>query len=152
MEESTEGKSDSFGQTQPSIELSERKRRNIGKMLANLEIPNRGEVIAMFEREQEDKGSAEVKVVPEESVLGRLNSHKDANSYQLGKQLSCRWTTGAGPRIGCVRDYPSQLQLQALEQVRLSPRCDTYCRHHCNPYVAIEMSPRTTIPPTFQAI
>ncbi|XP_023512426.1 IQ domain-containing protein IQM2 [Cucurbita pepo subsp. pepo] len=125
MEESTEGKSDSFEQTQPSIELSERKRRNIGKKLANLEIPNRGEVIAMFEREQEDKGSTEVKVVPEESVLGRLNSHKDANSYQLGKQLSCRWTTGAGPRIGCVRDYPSQLQLQALEQVRLSPRCDT---------------------------
>ncbi|XP_022986980.1 IQ domain-containing protein IQM2-like [Cucurbita maxima] len=151
MEESTEGKSDSFEQTPPSIELSERKRRNIGKKLANLEIPNRGEVIAMLEREQEDKGSTEVKVVPEESVLGRLNSHKDANSYQLGKQLSCRWTTGAGPRIGCVRDYPSQLQLQALEQVRLSPRCDTYCRHHCNPCVAIEMSPRTTIPPTFQA-
>ncbi|KAG6570331.1 IQ domain-containing protein IQM2, partial [Cucurbita argyrosperma subsp. sororia] len=151
MEESTEGKCDSFEQTQPSIELSERKRRNIGKKLANLEIPNRGEVIAMFGREQEEKGSTEVKVVPQESVLGRLNSHKDANSYQLGKQLSCRWTTGAGPRIGCVRDYPSQLQLQALEQVRLSPRCDTYCRHHCNPYVAIEMSPRTTIPPTFQA-
>lgn len=32
------------------------------------------------------------------------------------------WTTGAGPRISCVRDYPTQLQFHALEQVNLSPR------------------------------
>lgn len=99
----------------------------------------------------EDQGNTEVKIIPEESVLRRLNSHKDAKSYQLGKQLSCRWTTGAGPRIGCVRDYPSELQLRALEQVSLSPRCAMHSRHHCYPFVAIEMSPRTVIPPTSQA-
>ncbi|KAG8095992.1 hypothetical protein GUJ93_ZPchr0013g36558 [Zizania palustris] len=64
----------------------------------------------------------EVVVVPQEKILHRLNSKMAMNSYQLGKQLSFRWTTGAGPRIGCVRDYPPELQFRALEQVSLSPR------------------------------
>jgi len=38
------------------------------------------------------------------------------------RRLSCKWSTGAGPRIGCVRDYPADLQFKALEQVNLSPR------------------------------
>ncbi|CAI0627937.1 unnamed protein product [Linum tenue] len=44
--------------------------------------------------------------------------------FDSGKagRLSCKWSTGAGPRIGCVRDYPTQLQFRALEQVKLSPR------------------------------
>ncbi|KAG2551649.1 IQ domain-containing protein IQM2-like [Panicum virgatum] len=63
--------------------------------------------------------------VPREKIFERINSKKEMKSYQLGKQLSFKWTTGAGPRIGCVRDYPSELQLQALEQVNLSPRGST---------------------------
>ncbi|CAM0873392.1 unnamed protein product [Alopecurus aequalis] len=63
--------------------------------------------------------------VPREKILQRINSKKDMKSYQLGKQLSFKWTTGAGPRIGCVRDYPSELQTHALEQMNLSPRCAT---------------------------
>jgi hypothetical protein len=54
--------------------------------------------------------------VPREKILERVNS------YQLGKQLSFKWTTGAGPRIVCVRDYPPELQHRALEEVHLSPR------------------------------
>lgn len=42
--------------------------------------------------------------------------------FDLHKPLSCKWSTGAGPRIGCVREYPACLQLQALEHVNLSPR------------------------------
>ncbi|XP_043706899.1 IQ domain-containing protein IQM1-like [Telopea speciosissima] len=42
--------------------------------------------------------------------------------FDLSKRLSCKWSTGAGPRIGCVRDYPAELQCRALEQVNLSPR------------------------------
>ncbi|TKY60020.1 hypothetical protein E2542_SST17115 [Spatholobus suberectus] len=64
----------------------------------------------------------DVETIPPESILKRINSHKEMKSYQLGKQLSCKWTTGAGPRIGCVRDYPCELQFRALEQVNLSPR------------------------------
>ncbi|XP_022982921.1 IQ domain-containing protein IQM3-like [Cucurbita maxima] len=60
--------------------------------------------------------------VPEKAILQRINSKKIANSYQLGHQLSLKWTTGAGPRIGCVADYPVELRAQALELVNLSPR------------------------------
>ena len=40
---------------------------------------------------------------------------------ELGRSLSCKWTTGAGPRISCMREYPSKLQFQALEHFNLSP-------------------------------
>lgn len=79
------------------------------------------------EKEEETKESEVVKI-PEESILKRINSKKETKSFQLGKQLSCKWTTGAGPRIGCVRDYPSELQFQALEQVNLSPRSASVSR------------------------
>ncbi|OVA08180.1 IQ motif [Macleaya cordata] len=45
-----------------------------------------------------------------------------APTFDLGKRLSCKWSTGAGPRIGCVKDYPTELRFRALEQVNLSPR------------------------------
>jgi hypothetical protein len=37
------------------------------------------------------------------------------------KALVVEWASGAGARIGCVRDYPADLQSKALEQVNLSP-------------------------------
>lgn len=74
------------------------------------------------EESQKDDIMEEEEAIPAESILQRISSHKETKSYQLGKQLSCKWTTGAGPRIGCVRDYPSELQFRALEQVNLSPR------------------------------
>lgn len=61
-------------------------------------------------------------LVLKEQILHRINSHKSMRSYQLGKQLSSRWSTGAGPRIGCMRDYPSELRLSIMEQANLSPR------------------------------
>uniref|UniRef100_A0A5B7AFI4 IQ domain-containing protein IQM3-like n=1 Tax=Davidia involucrata TaxID=16924 RepID=A0A5B7AFI4_DAVIN len=60
--------------------------------------------------------------VPKTAILQRINSKKAAKSYQLGHQLSLKWSTGAGPRIGCVADYPVELRVQALEFVNLSPR------------------------------
>lgn len=45
-----------------------------------------------------------------------------AKQFDMSKRLSCKWSTGAGPRIGCVRDYPTELQTRALEHVNLSPR------------------------------
>lgn len=56
------------------------------------------------------------------AVLERINSKNATRSYQLGHQLSTKWSTGAGPRIGCVADYPPEVRLQALEFVKLSPR------------------------------
>ncbi|KAL6548154.1 hypothetical protein OROHE_009216 [Orobanche hederae] len=57
---------------------------------------------------------------PKPAICG---DHKDTKPvYSLAKRMSCKWSTGAGPRIGCVREYPTELQFRALEQVNLSPR------------------------------
>jgi len=61
-------------------------------------------------------------VVPKTAILQRINSKKASKSYQLGHQLSLKWSTGAGPRIGCVADYPIELRTQALEMLNLSPK------------------------------
>ncbi|KAL4590766.1 hypothetical protein LXL04_003709 [Taraxacum kok-saghyz] len=59
--------------------------------------------------------------VPKKAILERINSKKAVCSYQLGNQLSLKWSTGVGPRIGCIADYPIELRLQALEFTNLSP-------------------------------
>ncbi|KVI08406.1 hypothetical protein Ccrd_013214 [Cynara cardunculus var. scolymus] len=74
----------------------------------------------LFDYGEEDE--AYNKSVPKEKIMQRINSHKENKSFQLAKQLSCRWTTGAGPRIGCVRDYPLELQARAMEEMCLSPK------------------------------
>ncbi|GFP84153.1 hypothetical protein PHJA_000559000 [Phtheirospermum japonicum] len=74
----------------------------------------------LFDQDLEEE--YEEPIIPKEKIIKRINSHKGMKSYQLANQLSCRWTTGAGPRIGCMRDYPSELQLRVLEEVSLSPR------------------------------
>ncbi|KAJ3700151.1 hypothetical protein LUZ61_003856 [Rhynchospora tenuis] len=60
-------------------------------------------------------------IVSQEAILERINSKKEMNSYQLGHQLARTWSTGAGPRIGCVADYPAELRAHALELVSLTP-------------------------------
>ncbi|XP_027351519.1 IQ domain-containing protein IQM3-like [Abrus precatorius] len=61
-------------------------------------------------------------VVPKTAILQRINSKKASKSYQLGHRLSLKWSTGAGPRIGCVADYPVELRTCALEMLNLSPK------------------------------
>lgn len=43
----------------------------------------------------------------------------------ISARMPCKWASGTGARIGCVRDYPTELQFRALEQVNLSPRTVT---------------------------
>ncbi|EMS66281.1 hypothetical protein TRIUR3_31639 [Triticum urartu] len=54
-------------------------------------------------------------VVSQDAILERVNSKSRSKSYQLGHRLSLKWSTGNGPRIGCVKDYPIELRMQALE-------------------------------------
>ncbi|KAD5317418.1 hypothetical protein E3N88_17364 [Mikania micrantha] len=61
-------------------------------------------------------------VIPHPRPLDVLRTPTHASLNHLASRLSCRWTSGTGPRIGCVRDYPAELQSRALEQVNLSPR------------------------------
>ena len=63
--------------------------------------------------------------VPQKAILERIKSKSESKSYQLGHKLSMKWSTGAGPRIGCVKDYPAELRTQAMEMVDLSPRAST---------------------------
>ncbi|VAI55075.1 unnamed protein product [Triticum turgidum subsp. durum] len=63
--------------------------------------------------------------VSQDAILERVNSKSKSKSYQLGHRLSLKWSTGNGPRIGCVKDYPIELRMQALEMVQLSPRAST---------------------------
>ncbi|CAA6660937.1 unnamed protein product [Spirodela intermedia] len=65
----------------------------------------------------------------DDSLHGDGGSNSGGPTFALGggggaptTTMSSQWTTGAGPRIGCVRDYPVDLQFMALEQVNLSPR------------------------------
>nr|POF01670.1 iq domain-containing protein iqm1 [Quercus suber] len=51
-----------------------------------------------------------------------IGTNVKAPAFKLAKCLSRKWSSGAGPRIGCVREYSAQLQFQALEHVNLSPR------------------------------
>uniref|UniRef100_A0A3Q7JFI3 Calmodulin-binding family protein n=1 Tax=Solanum lycopersicum TaxID=4081 RepID=A0A3Q7JFI3_SOLLC len=64
--------------------------------------------------------------IPPEKIMKRIDTHRRTKSFQLAHQLSCRWTTGAGPRIGCMRDYPAELQFRVMEDVCLSPRTTTF--------------------------
>ncbi|KAL1540938.1 IQ domain-containing protein IQM2-like [Salvia divinorum] len=124
----------SFLKVNSGVNLNKLDARNSSSNLT-LEIPSRDERLKVevktggspsrsfiLAEEEMNICEEEDETIPEESILKRINSHKGMKSYQLGKQLSCKWSTGAGPRIGCLRDYPPGLQTHALEQLNLSPR------------------------------
>lgn len=71
----------------------------------------------------------------------------EAQVFDLSKRLSCKWSTGAGPRIGCVRDYPEHLQSRALEQVNLSPRPASARPYIYGPIPSPRPSPKVRISP-----
>ncbi|CAN8279891.1 unnamed protein product [Cochlearia groenlandica] len=73
------------------------------------------------------------KPVLKAKIMKRIDSHKGIKSYQLAERLHSRWSTGAGPRISCMRDYPSELQFSVLEQAHLSPRASS--SSHRSPFV-----------------
>ena len=60
--------------------------------------------------------------VTQKELLQRIESKRDANSNQLGHQVSLKWSTGAGPRIGCIADYPHNLKERALKFIHLSSK------------------------------
>ncbi|XP_077210583.1 IQ domain-containing protein IQM1-like [Tasmannia lanceolata] len=68
-------------------------------------------------------------------------------AFNLARRLSCKWTTGTGPRIGCVRDYPTELQFRALEQVNLSPRVTPAPFGNYGPIPSPRPSPKIRLSP-----
>ncbi|XP_047983378.1 IQ domain-containing protein IQM2-like isoform X2 [Salvia hispanica] len=111
--------------------LQTRQSRGFSRELTALEIPCKDSLLEKLMSEKQRSTSDDFLLesptesdeakAEEESISQRISQHKESKSFQLGKQLSCNWSTGAGPRIGCVRDYPWRLQERALEEVNLSP-------------------------------
>ncbi|KAM2002264.1 hypothetical protein ACFX15_025989 [Malus domestica] len=67
--------------------------------------------------------------------------------FDMPRRLSCKWTTATGPRIGCVRDYPTELQSRALEQVNLSPRVGPGPSVRYGPIPSPRPSPKVRLSP-----
>jgi hypothetical protein len=61
-----------------------------------------------------------VDIVKEGVVAGETAA--SAEPEMMARPPSFKWSTPTGARIGCLRDYPADLQSMALEQVNLSPR------------------------------
>ncbi|KAJ9190344.1 hypothetical protein P3X46_001560 [Hevea brasiliensis] len=98
------------------------------------------------------KGNKEAKVdtkdnTNEENMQSPTAKNNPSAVFDLHKPLSCKWSTGAGPRIGCVREYPAELQLQALEHVNLSPRLVHKSFVTCGPIPSPRPSSQIYLPP-----
>ncbi|RID50558.1 hypothetical protein BRARA_H01282 [Brassica rapa] len=87
----------------------------------------------------------EPKEVSEEVELPSEQEERARPVFDPAKRLSCKWSSGYGPRIGCVRDYPVELQAQALEQVNLSPRVSP--AYSYGPIPSPRPSPRVRVSP-----
>lgn len=82
------------------------------------------------------------------SRSNEAGDHKDDKlGFNLAKRMSCKWSTGAGPRIGCVREYPTELQSRALEQVNLSPRVTNGALSNYGPIPSPRPSPKVRLSP-----
>ncbi|XP_040376012.1 IQ domain-containing protein IQM1 isoform X2 [Oryza brachyantha] len=63
--------------------------------------------------------------LPEVDIVKEVvveNSEDTEAAPKMVNRPSFKWATANGARIGCVRDYPADLQSMALEHVNLSPR------------------------------
>ncbi|KAL5229296.1 hypothetical protein ABZP36_017561 [Zizania latifolia] len=63
--------------------------------------------------------------LPEVDIVKEVvvdNSEDTEAAPKMANRPSFKWATANGARIGCVRDYPVDLQSMALEHVNLSPR------------------------------
>ncbi|GAA0171715.1 hypothetical protein LIER_25687 [Lithospermum erythrorhizon] len=90
----------------------------------------------------------------EEAAITKDQNDKQADEmgiygpeFKLANRLSSKWSTGTGPRIGCVREYPSELQFRALEQVNLSPRLPNGAASTYGPIPSPRPSPRIHLSP-----
>ncbi|KHG21790.1 Chaperone DnaK [Gossypium arboreum] len=82
-----------------------------------------------------------------QSSMGNSVAKVEEPAFNMANRLSCKWSSGVGPRIGCVKDYPKELQSQALEQVNLSPRIEHGRFGNCGPIPSPRPSPKIRVSP-----
>ncbi|KAF5748330.1 hypothetical protein HS088_TW04G00282 [Tripterygium wilfordii] len=83
----------------------------------------------------------------EQVSVGTNAARVEAPVFDSAERLTCRWTSGVGPRIGCVRDYPTDLQSRALEKVNLSPGADPRRQERRLPIPSPRPSPKIRLSP-----
>ncbi|XP_009606360.1 IQ domain-containing protein IQM1 [Nicotiana tabacum] len=103
---------------------------------------NRQPSVDPFITKESEQRSTYVDKKPKDIVI-----NEKAPTFSLAKHLSNKWTTGTGPRIGCVRDYPTELQFRALEQVNLSPRVANVGFNFSGPIPSPRPSPKIRLSP-----
>ncbi|KAM7257588.1 hypothetical protein ACFE04_013329 [Oxalis oulophora] len=86
-------------------------------------------------------------VVNETKITAVDQNTKPQRSFTFARHVSGKWSTGAGPRIGCVREYPTDLQTRALEQVNLSPRVVNGPKSYYGPIPSPRPSPNVRVSP-----
>ncbi|CAM0881414.1 unnamed protein product [Alopecurus aequalis] len=75
------------------------------------------------EVEHEDSSQIELPEIDiVKDMVAEDSAETETATTQMASLPSFKWATAAGARIGCVRDYPADLQSMALEHVNLSPR------------------------------
>ncbi|CAO2841528.1 unnamed protein product [Amaranthus hypochondriacus] len=96
------------------VDLSNVKKCAYNEEVGSFKVP---------EDESSPEKTAEVATKDnEEAKPAEVTKDDQDPAFSFARHLSCKWVTGNGPRIGCVRDYPLDLQSRALEHVNLSPR------------------------------
>ncbi|KAL9249915.1 IQ domain-containing protein [Drosera capensis] len=84
--------------------------------------------------------------------LEQADDQPEAQHSKMTQQLARKWTTGAGPRIKCVREYPVDLQSQALEHVNLSPQVMQGSYTSRGPIPSPRRSPKHLASPRFSCM
>ncbi|CAL4909976.1 unnamed protein product [Urochloa decumbens] len=113
----------------------------------------------MSEAEEDDADIHSHHTDTEEEVQSSEQPQKEATPVNGGavaehgkNHLMCRWSTGTGPRIRCVRDYPQDLQSRALEHVNLSPRLSGSPSRKRDPVPSPRPSPAMILSPRLASV
>ncbi|XP_042444842.1 IQ domain-containing protein IQM1-like [Zingiber officinale] len=106
------------------------------------------EVVNEMANDRNEVESKEEVEQPSEQNNAREGSEEVV--FEIGKPLSCKWSTGTGARISCVCDYSADLRSKALEQVNLSPRVVPSPIWNKFPIPSPRPSPKVRLSPRFQ--
>ncbi|CAL9182953.1 unnamed protein product [Musa hybrid cultivar] len=105
------------------------------------------EMVLMAENPIMLKTRDESKTETEEAQKPEYHETKIKPTFELGNHIQRNWTTGFGPRISCVRDYPVDLQFKALEQLNLSPKVTPSSVGNSGPIPSPRPSPEIRLSP-----
>jgi hypothetical protein len=76
------------------------------------------------------------------------NAVEPSKMTMMASRPSFKWSTPTGARIGCLQNYPADVQSMALEQVNLSPRLAAAAPSPRLPIPSRRLSPKIRLSPS----